>query len=259
MTSPFPGMDPFIEGDSWQDFHGRLIGVIAEFLTPNIRPRYVVRTQERVYLEHSPGDGLSRSLGPDVSVVIRRDREYSLHAGGVVVAEAPTIVSLPMPVREREHYLTILWRETMEVVTVLEVLSPSNKRRGNDGRVEYLGKRDTVLLSRSHLVELDLLRGGERLPTLQPLPAGDYYSLVSRVERRPRAEAYAWRLFHQMPAIPIPLRAGDGDVALDLQAAFNTVYDRSDYDYSLDYSRSLEPPLNSAGAEQVEETLRMRG
>ena len=261
MPSPFPGMDPYIEGDSWQDFHLRFIGVAAEMLSPGVRPRYVVRAQERVYLEHLPEDGPSRSLGPDVSIVMPRDPMRGASSGGTATAvvEVPEIVSLPMPVWQREHYLTILWRETMDVVTIIELLSPWNKRRGSDGRREYLEKRETILLSNSHLVEIDLLRRGERLPSLPPLPSADYCALVSRSERRPDAEAYRWPLLRPMPTIPIPLATGDADAKLDNQALFTTVYDRSDYDYSLEYGRPLEPPLSDAERAQVEEILRGRG
>jgi hypothetical protein len=96
-----------------------------------------------------------------------------------------------MPERVREAFLTIRERETMEVVTVIEVLSPGNKQAGSDGRREYLRKRRDVLLSATHLVELDLLRGGERLPTIEPLPPGDYYAFVCRRQHRSRGTSIA--------------------------------------------------------------------
>ena len=261
MPSPFPGMDPFIEGDSWQDFHLRFIGVVTELLTPCLRPHYLVRAEERVYLEHPSENGRLQTFGPDISVVTESGLRKSSTSGGgtaMAVAAAPTIVRLPMPVREREHYLTILWRETMEVVTIVEILSPSNKRRGSEGRREYLSKRETALLSGSHLVEIDLLRAGERLPVLGPPSPGHYYAIVSRAERRPNAEEYGWLLLHRMPVIPIPLRGDDPDVALDLQVVLNTVYDRSDYDYSLDYDRPLDPTPDDAAAAAISEALRAR-
>ena len=257
MQKAFPGMNPFLEGDSWQDFHLRFIGVLAELLTPSMRPRYVVRARERVYLDHTPNDEMPDFFGPDVSIVEERGAALSSRGGGAAttLAVEPAIVSLPMPALQREHYLTILWRETLEVVTILELLSPANKRRDSDGREEYLEKRDAVLMSKSHLVEIDLLRGGERLPTMKPLPAGDYYAIVSRARRRPFAAAYGWPLFQRMPPIPVPLRRDDPDVVLDLQAVFDTVYARSDYDYSLDYTRQLRPPLGETDAARVKDAL----
>jgi hypothetical protein len=153
-----------------------------------------------------------------------------------------------MPTERRETYLVVRERATREVVTVLETLSPANKRRGGVGRREYLEKREEVLQSPSHLVELDLLREGERLPTQSRLPTGDYYAIVSRRHRRPRAEAYAWTIRDPLPTIPVPLLRGDPDVPLDLQTVFATVYARARYDLSVDYTRPLDPPLTGADA-----------
>jgi hypothetical protein len=100
-------------------------------------------------------------------------------------------------------------------------------------------------------VELDLLRSGIRLPTVTPLPAGDYYAMISRANRRPTAEVYAWTLRQPLPAIPVPLQQGDPDVMLELQSVFATVYDRARYDLSLNYQATLEPPLGAYDAEWV--------
>lgn len=246
MPSPFPGLDPFIEGQTWADFHHALIEVIREALLLQTRPRYVVRVEERVYVEHEPngGAGLVR---PDVTVLERSRREgppESPETTRTAVAVTPVILHLPTPERVREAFLTIRARETLEVVTVIEVLSPGHKRPGSDGRREYLRKREDVLLSNTHLVELDLLRGGERLPTLEPLPPGDYYAFVCRRQRRFQAEVYAWSLRQLLPPIPVPLAGTDPDGVLDMQALCTTVYDRAGYDYSLNYRRALEPPLS---------------
>jgi hypothetical protein len=160
-------------------------------------------------------------------------------------AVAPVECELPMSEERREAFLVIRERESLEVVTVLETLSPSNKRLGTTGRQQYLTKRETVLESRSHLIELDLLRGGARLPVVGRLPPGEFYAIVSRAGRRPKAEVYAWTLRHLLPTIPVPLKQGDPDVPLDLQAVFNTAYDRARYNLSLDYRRPLDPPLNA--------------
>jgi hypothetical protein len=259
MPSPFPGMDPFVEGPVWEDFHTRFMSALGDFLVPLVRPRYVVRIEERAYLEHSP-ERAAKWIRPDVAIAERpTERQPQERSGGtgtaVAVAAVPVVMTLPMPEYEREHFLTIRERESMEVVTVIEVLSPTNKRPGSDGRREYLGKRETVLLGPAHLVELDLLRGGERLPTVEPLPPADYYAFVSRKPRRPEADVYRWSLRQRLPVINVPLAGNDPDVPLDLQAAFTTVYDRAGYDYSLDYRHPVEPPLSEGDAAWVQECL----
>ncbi|MCS6858695.1 MAG: DUF4058 family protein [Abditibacteriales bacterium] len=256
MPSPFPGMDPFIESQRWEDFHHALSEVIREWLIPHVRPRYVVLVEERVYVERQT-DGHRGLIIPDVTVLEREGQEMLSQgaAAATAVAVAPVILTLPMPERKREAFLTIRERETMEVVTVIEVLSPDNKRPGAEGRREYLRKRETVLESEAHLIELDLLRGGERLPTVEPLPAADYYAFVSRAPRRPKVAVYPWTLRQALPTIPVPLAEGDPEVGLDLQSVFNTVYDRAGYDYSLDYRRPLEPPLREADIAWVKQVL----
>lgn len=261
MPSSFPGMDPFLEDQAWRDFHHAMIEVIRELLTRRVVPRYVVRVEERVYLEHQPEEQPG-FIEPDVLVVEPPAPSLPSRSGpatATVTAIAPVILTVPMPERQREAFLTVRLRETMDVVTVIEVLSPTNKRAGSDGRKEYLKKREEVLLSSAHLVELDLLRGGARLPTNEPLPPGDYYAFVCRRRRRPRVEVYAWPLRHPLPSIPVPLTGEDPDVALDLQEVFTTVYDRAAYQYSIDYAAVVEPPLPEADAAWVQEVLKNAG
>ena len=248
MPSPFPGMDPFIEGQVWEDFHPTFITAMREALTVQLRPRYVVRVEVRVYLEYTM-DEPPPQMRPDVAVLDALGRYGPPGSqGGVAVMSAiePLVMTLPMPEERREAFLLITKRHDAEVVTAIELLSPTNKRSGSDGRREYLTKRETVLRSAAHLVELDLLRGGERLPTIEPLPAADYYAFVCRRQERPRVRVYPWTLRHRLPTIPIPLADDDPDVPLDLQAVFSTVYDRAGYDYGLDYRRAVAPPLAEA-------------
>ena len=242
MPSPFPGMDPILELQEWDDFHSRLNIVISELLAPRLAPRYFVRAERRVYVE-SPGEADPLFRRPDVSVLWTGET-----AGGTVVTVEPATspepieCELPIPEERRETYLLIRLQETMEVVTVLETLSPANKRPGGDGRREYLEKREEVLHSQSHLVELDLLRGGARLPMSSPLRPADYYAIVSRRQRRPRAAVYAWTVRDRLPTVLVPLKKEDPDVPLDLPAAFTTVYDRARYDLSVNYHVDLQPP-----------------
>lgn len=250
MASPFPGMDPFIEAQSWSDFHARFIVSISDVLLPALRPRYVARVEERVYLEQDAYD----HIRPDVTIIDRG--LLPQHARGAELALAdPLTVTLPVHAEAIEHYLTIRDRETLEVVTVIEVLSPGNKRSAGAGRWEYLRKREEVLRSASNLVELDLLRGGERLPTLEPLPAADYFAFVSRVADRPWAHAYHATLVEPLPVIPVPLTGKDPDVPFDLRAALTATYDRGGYDYSLDYGRPVEPALAAGDAAWVREIV----
>lgn len=248
-------MDPYLENQEWDDFHSRFNNAIADALMPQARPRYYVRVERRVYVEHVGEDsgGFRQS---DVAIVDRGiDAGHFRQSVSGGVALAPVECLIPVPETRHETYLVIRERETHEVVTVLETLSPSNKRAGGDGRREYLEKREAVHASQAHLVELDLLRGGARLPTVDPLPTGDYYAIVSRRELRPRAQVYCWPLSHPLPEIPVPLLKGDADVSLDLQQVFNSVYDRAGYDLSLNYHAPLAPPARPEDGAWMQELL----
>jgi hypothetical protein len=241
-------MDPFIESQRWRDFHTRLITILGEMLTPGVRPRYVVEVQEYVYLARAE-EAADRLIEPDVAVV---DAEVApgsslRDAGRAALAAQPVVHTVPVPRRFRQAYLTIRNRESQNVVTVIEVLSPWNKTAG-EGRSEYLVKRANIFCTPAHLVELDLLRGGQRLPTREPLATADYYAFVCRKEQLPQVGVYQWTLRERLPWIPIPLAGDDPDVVLDLQSAFTTTYDRAGYDYGIDYRRAVEPPLEPSTA-----------
>ncbi|MDB5387968.1 MAG: hypothetical protein JWM11_3614 [Planctomycetaceae bacterium] len=258
MTNQFPGIDPFIECQEWEDFHATFNTVLREVLTPQIEPRYIVRVERRVYVELPFERDLSPRR-PDVAVLFAEQASRipsRIHAGTAVVTPEPALI--PMPEERRESYLVIRDRESLEVVTVIETLSPANKRRESTGRREYLQKRELVLESHSHLVEFDLLRGGERLPMNSRLPSGDYYAIVSRSETRPNAEVYAWSIRQHVPTIAIPLRKGDLDVPVDLQQICTTVYERARYDLSVDYQQSLSPPLSDFDSVWLQNLLQTR-
>jgi hypothetical protein len=167
-------------------------------------------------------------------VVIHTESENEARTPSARAAVAePVILTLPMPTEQRERYIAIVSLPNRELVTVIELLSPANKRVGADGRREYLRKREQILQSAVHLVEIDLLLKGERLPTVEPLPEGDYYAFVSRSEYRPAVEVYHWRREERMPTIPIPLLREDGEVYLDLQAVYEETYARARYEARL--------------------------
>jgi Protein of unknown function (DUF4058) len=137
----------------------------------------------------------------------------------------------------RQTRIEILHRPERTLVAVLEMLSPYNK--SSEGFEQYRAKRKTILLQELHLVELDLLVGGKRLPLSKPLPSADYYALISRAEDRPNCEVYHWALRDPLPTIPIPLRAPDADIPIDLGKVFRDTYKRGRYARVLFYT---QPP-----------------
>lgn len=245
MPSPFPGMDPFIESQKWEDFHVTFLTILSEMLVPRVRPQYVVDLERYVCVTREEEE-VVRIIAPDAFVADTGHgwRESAATASAVTLQPVKHRLRLP---RRRQAYLVIRTRRSETVVTVIELLSPWNKTP-EAGVAEYLAKRANVLQSTANLVELDLLRGGARLPTVAPLQDGDFYAFVSRPRLRPELDVYAWTLRDPLPTIPIPLAQNDLDVPLDLQAALTTTYDRAGYDYSLDYGAEVQPALSAEDA-----------
>jgi hypothetical protein len=128
------------------------------------------------------------------------------------------------------------------LVTAIEILSPVNKKPGQEAFDEYLAKRREILRSRVNLMEIDLLRAGRRPPFKTPLPDAPYYVYLSRFNRRPHVEIWPLDLQATIPIMPVPLEPEDKDVALDLGSAIASLYDVAGYDMRIDYSQPPPKP-----------------
>ena len=245
MPSPFPGMNPYLEqADVWQDFHQSFIPLLREVLMEQVRPNYFVKVEEYLFIHELPGEDRWLLGRGDVSITPAPVREALASTRTRI---APARGRLPIPVDiERHSYLAVRDRRNRELITVLELLSPANKNPGSD-RAQYLAKRRQLIHSPVHLVEIDLLRGGPRLP-VEELPDCDYYALTSRAEERPDVELWPIRLRDRLPEIAIPLRASDPDATVDLQSVLHRAYDAAGYEVFI-YTGAPEPPLRPEDAE----------
>ena len=143
-------------------------------------------------------------------------------------------------------------------IAVIEVLSPKNKRKG-DGRVAYEAKRQKILDSASHLVEIDLLRDGDRIPMGRPRPpVTDYYVLISKEDRRPKTSIWAFTMQEPLPVLPIPLGRDYADVPLDLKSCLDRVYDEGRYGTAVNYARLPNPELDAIRATWANDLLAKR-
>lgn len=242
--SPFPGMDPYLEHPSlWPNVHQRLITYASDALQAQLAPRYYVSIGERVYLE-TP----ERSVYPDLWVVERGGPRAA--TSSALEADRPVVVVVE-PVERREVFIEIQDPGAgHRVVTVIEVLSPSNKQPG-EGRDLYLRKQAEVLASDVHLVEIDLLRGGAPTVALPPPPPGgsQYRVVVTRSTDRTRRELYQVSIRDRLPRVAIPLQAADADAVLDLQAVLIEAYTKGAYGLRVDYEATPAPPLGVEDAE----------
>lgn len=253
MDNPFPGMNPYLEQPQlWHQVHNRLIVAIADDLTPQIAPHYLVAIEERVY--QSVEDALLVGIA-DVALTRRSPSDVEpLSRTATADRTAPTPVRVPLPQEVTERFLEVRSTQTGEVVCVIEVLSPKNKR-DKDGRAAYESKRRKVLGSSTSLVEIDLLRVGEPMPILDAIASSMYRILISRGSRRPAADLYAFGLPDPIPTIPIPLRANDPEPTVDLQRLLDDIYRRARFDLAIDYGQPLKPALRHEDEVWVQEIL----
>jgi len=242
--------------------HHRLISVISDTLTPQIQPKYYVCIEERVYVSEDTDPGRSVII-QDLQVVVGSPRRSSSEqtAPGKVQAETAEPVELVTLLDEeiRESRLKVIDREKQQVITVIEVLSPTNKVPHSAGRESYFEKRHEIMNSPSHMVEIDLLRMGQPLFAREVIPPHDYLVHVSIAYRRPRGRVWPILLSQRLPIIGIPLRKGDADAPIDLQEILNTVYDRARYDLRFDYGTDPDPPLRGESATWAADLLKSKG
>lgn len=256
MPSLFPGMNPFLEqDDAWHDFHEQFCMECRALLIPQIEPGYIAKLDEHIYI-HELSSQERRLLGRG-DVTVGAGEQASTSGATATVTNAPAYGRiLPAVDVERETRIEIRDRRTRQLVTVIEVLSPASKQPGSDRR-QCLNKRQSLMESEVHLVEIDLLRGGPRLP-VEDLPPCDYYALVSRAEERPQVGIWPLGLHDPLPRIPIPLRAPDPDSELDLQQALHRAYDAGGYRAYI-YAGAPTPPLPEVDTAWADELLRSAG
>ena len=278
-ANPFPGMNPYLERSSWwQGVHTSIIVALADALAPRLMPDYAVQVEQRVYVAEEPDDGngagpaavigrpASRFRVPDAMVLTHPVGPASAATAtaerAVAVAEPATSVAavsvaLPAAELERQRYLQVLRVDTMEVVAVIELLSPSNK--WGEGRREYLGKRAAIKNSTAHLVEIDLLRAGPPLPVIGAVPHACYRIVVANGRQRPRADLYAFGINAAIPEFVLPLAKGSAGISVDLNAAVQHVYAHGSYSMLIDYGQDPEPPLSDDDRAWIDARLREQG
>jgi hypothetical protein len=253
-------MDPYLEtSDRWRNVHNNLATEIQTQLAPLLRPRYYVEQEPRFVYHAGLGIGTRHQGLPDVSVLEGPQTQPTLSGSvgnAVAIAPAPLELLIESDLPEKLNTVVIRTVEDDTLVTAIEILSATNKRPGHPTYATYHRKRRAILESDTHLMEIDLLRAGERPPLAEPLPEAPYFIILSRAERRPVAEVWPLRLQSPIPILPVPLLPPDADIPLDLGQALATIYHRSGYDLRIDYSQPPPPPpLIPADATWLDEHL----
>jgi hypothetical protein len=213
MPSPFPGMDPYLEGHLWPDVHHGLAAEIRRRLAPRLRPRYVARIEINVVEDENPEAEIG-IMYPDVEVL----KPVGLRIASVEIRDAAGD----------------------QLVTTIEILSPVNKRE--PGLRRCRDKRERLRRAGVHVIEIDLLRRGTRAPSTLAKPPASNYLITLTWARAPRVEFWPVRLSDPLPTVPVPLREPDPDVPLELSPALSAIYEEAVYELSVDYRQAPPPP-----------------
>lgn len=269
-TSPFPGMDPFLEmNPHWDGFHNWFIRKLCELHRPVAQDMNVWIDVERTIYQTDPSGEVLMMLGsPDVLAGLdpefypAYDREHS-PPGGVALAAPKAIHEVVLDPKalhqHRQEYVVVRTRDDeRRVLAVVELLSFANKR--GSYMAKYREKRVKLLTGYCHFMEIDFLRAGsnpsrEMFPELEPSP---YFIFVARKTGAGRMEeGYPLQLQDELPVIGLPISLASGDLPLDLAAVFRSAYDLSDPPGGIKYNWDQLPPpdLSPADAEWARQLL----
>jgi Protein of unknown function (DUF4058) len=242
MKSPFPGMNPWLEGYIWPDVHNHLARIFTELLAHQIAPKYVARIAVTMYMDYDPESEIGITY-PDVELLRRGNiaKEPAVAYGNRKTTE-PTIISpFKLPIEQKVISVEVRDVEHNKLVTAIEILSPINKRKPN--LIDYREKINKLHKSGVHVLEIDLLRRGTR-PYAHAKSDKHYQMMLLRAKTN-KAAVWAVGIQDELPVLPVPLLAPDPDVALDLGQALNIIFERSLYHLSIDYKKDPAPPTFS--------------
>ena len=258
FANPFPGMNPCLESKwLWREVHNKIITEMHRFLRRTLPFRYTVIMEERVPIGNDPSrDAPARYGAPDLSIRggVRERAVAAYQAEGRVTARLP-LDDETFP----EMFITIGAREHEDQVTIVELLSPSTKSLSGHGRSQYLDKRERVIFSPTHLVEIDLIRRGRPMPVEGYDGDAPYRHLTSRWQTRPEVDLYPFRLQTPIPDVPVPLLEDDEDAVVPLGSLVDDMYEQDYYSNYADYSGDPEGPLSDDDREWIDRMLREKG
>jgi hypothetical protein len=260
MDNPFPGMNPYLEGPRyWSGFHTLLMSQLTLELNDALPEPFEARLNQRLYVEP-----WGNTIYPDSTVLLTGPVGGAMATRTTTAPVAPLVFDLEDEQVE-EFYVEILLPDSSgdEVIAVIELLSPSNKEVDSEGRAEYLRKQRQALSSGAHLLEIDLLRGGEHTVAvpysyLARRATFDYLYCLHRAGTGPRGECWAFTLREPLPPLTIPLTDGQPDLVFDLQTLLNDVYRRGKYG-RFDYEKGPKPALDAEDAAWLDALLREKG
>jgi hypothetical protein len=261
-------MDPYLE-PHWRDFHGAVVPYLRDAVDDALPEALVSRVVERIAIEIDDGSNrYHRQPRPDVRVFEPSSTIRFVDEGpdetedGSVAVLAPVVLDLGTE-PSTELFIQIIDPSTDRLVTVVELLSKSNKTPG-PGLYEYVAKREELLSAGVNFVEIDLVRSGEWERLLRPHVITDDIRTPFRYTYRKgndptRVGLHPVKLDHPLPPVKIPLRPHDPIATVEIQPLVDRAYAKGRYFKTLDYSKDCMPPLEGADATLAEQLLRAAG
>ncbi len=256
-------MDPYLEKTSlWYGAHNMLMAYMVEALNSILPHPYIAALEGRCYVERP-----TETIRPDIVVSKTERPSAPSNSSGVATLEpfSPSVHFHVYDVEQEEAYIDIInLEDNQRVVTTIELLSHTNKTTRDEGRKLYLQKQEQMLLSETHLIEIDLLRTGRHTVAISESAfrlehTHDYLVCLHRAGTGGEFEVWLNRIREPLPRIKVPLDAGLADVLLDLQMAFDRNYDASAYSQRIDYAQDPVPPLEGEDAAWADALLREKG
>ena len=259
FTNPFPGMNPYLESRRlWPEVHNKIIGEIHRYLRGRLPFKYSVIMEERVAIgQNPPEEPPARYARPDLTISSQEVPRISGAHNDSEDTRAVTVV-LPETYTVREWFIEIREQSRGKPVTILEVLSPTNKNPGA-GRAQYLDKRQRILESVTHLIEIDLVRVGRPIPLEGYDGDAPYRNLVSRWQDRPSATLYPFSLRSPIPNVTVPLLDDDEEPIIELGEMVHDLYLQDYYCNYVDYGADPAGPLSNNDREWLDKILREQG
>lgn len=252
MSNPFPGMNPYLEGDLWSDLHNRLANSISEKIIPLITPKYHALVEPYITNSDAASMGLNIYY-PDVAVVQDRVEDSVLiYENKLQVTAANLSIPIQTPIEVKIPVIEIREAKSKKLVTVIEVLSPANKN--GLGFEKYQEKRLELIASNINLLEIDLLRRGKKIIAHTDTNNSDYLCALTR-KKSNITDIWTIDLQATLPVLPIPLGDGDEDIPIDLQAVLDEIYQKIKYGSLIDFSKKVPPPRLSKEKKQWIQTL----
>jgi len=236
MSSPFPGMDPYVVAVE-----------IAKELNRRITPKYFADVEVHTLMEEV-SIGTQHHMYFDVALTETAQAETAqapqTTATQPATLEAPIVRPVDLPEQTKLRSVQIFERASEQLVTSVEILSPANK--SGEGLEKYRQKRSRILCSDVHLVEIDLLRRGTRPGVeldMDPIDT-DYILLINRFNGGYIRNSEIWPIAidQPLPSMIIPLLPPDPDTIVDFTTLVKTIYQDARYDLRIDYTERVPAP-----------------